>query len=197
MVLGYHLIFSAYGFWLPNDPRGSWSDFVRSWELYQYGPATRVGTHRSLADMPHNVSLRLAAKQTLHYPPVTFNAEQTPVIAHGMAHAAQEGNYIIHACAILPAHVHLVLARHERPIGQISAHIKGRATQALQNAGLHPLAGYQDGQGKCPSPWAQKGWKVFLDSGFDLVRAIKYVEQNPPKEGKPMQRWAFVVPYRE
>src|SRR4051812_39201122 len=32
MIVGYHVIFSAYGFWLPNDPRGSWSDFVGSWE---------------------------------------------------------------------------------------------------------------------------------------------------------------------
>src|SRR4051812_43899841 len=33
MIVGYHVIFSTYGFWLPNDPRGSWSDFVGSWEL--------------------------------------------------------------------------------------------------------------------------------------------------------------------
>lgn len=33
MIHGYHLIWGAYGFWLPNDPRGSWSDFVYSWEL--------------------------------------------------------------------------------------------------------------------------------------------------------------------
>lgn len=30
MVLAYHVIFGAYGFWLPNDPRGSWSKFVAS-----------------------------------------------------------------------------------------------------------------------------------------------------------------------
>lgn len=28
MVEWYHLIMTAYGFWLPNDPRGSWSEFV-------------------------------------------------------------------------------------------------------------------------------------------------------------------------
>lgn len=27
-MLGAHVIFGAYGFWLPNDPRGSWSEFV-------------------------------------------------------------------------------------------------------------------------------------------------------------------------
>jgi len=28
MVIGFHVILTAYGFWLPNDPRGSWSEFV-------------------------------------------------------------------------------------------------------------------------------------------------------------------------
>lgn len=49
MIVGYHIIFSAYGFWLPNDPRGSWSDFVGSWELFRYGPATKTTERRSLA----------------------------------------------------------------------------------------------------------------------------------------------------
>lgn len=35
MVRWYHAIFSAYGFWLPNDPRGSWSDFVRAWHFFK------------------------------------------------------------------------------------------------------------------------------------------------------------------
>jgi len=39
MIRAYHAIFTAYGFWLPNDPRGSWSDFVGSWELFRFGPA--------------------------------------------------------------------------------------------------------------------------------------------------------------
>lgn len=42
MIVGYHLIFSAYGFWLPNDPRGSWSNFVGSWDLFRYGRATKA-----------------------------------------------------------------------------------------------------------------------------------------------------------
>jgi len=30
MVLAYRAILSMYGFWLPNDPRGSWSEFKES-----------------------------------------------------------------------------------------------------------------------------------------------------------------------
>ena len=40
MVHGYHVILPMYGFWLPNDPRGSWSDFVRKWELVRFGRAS-------------------------------------------------------------------------------------------------------------------------------------------------------------
>lgn len=30
MVIAYHLIWTAYGFWLPNDPRGSMSRAIRN-----------------------------------------------------------------------------------------------------------------------------------------------------------------------
>src|SRR5256885_9336243 len=40
----------------PNDPRGSWSDFVRSWELFRYGPATKTTERRSLARSEEHTS---------------------------------------------------------------------------------------------------------------------------------------------
>jgi hypothetical protein len=46
-----------------------------------------------------------------------------------------------------------------------------------------------------PTPWCRNCWKVFLDSVEDVFRAIEYVEQNPPKEGKRRQRWSFIVPF--
>ena len=30
MVIAYHLIWTAYGWWLPNDPRGSMSELIAS-----------------------------------------------------------------------------------------------------------------------------------------------------------------------
>ena len=73
MVIGSHVIFSTYGFWLPNDPRGSWSEFVGAWELFRAGgPATKTTERRSLARDPHDRARRLATKQALQRPPVTF-----------------------------------------------------------------------------------------------------------------------------
>jgi hypothetical protein len=76
MILAYHVVFSTYGFWLPNDPRGSWSDFVAAWELFRYGPATKTDERRSVAAKPHDHRVRMEAKSALKYPPVEFNGEQ-------------------------------------------------------------------------------------------------------------------------
>src|SRR5438270_9322580 len=85
MIHGYHVIFGAYGFWLPNDPRGSWSEFVGSWELFRFGPATKTDTRRSVAARPHDRAQRLAAKQALKYPPVQFTGLQARAIGRGFA----------------------------------------------------------------------------------------------------------------
>src|SRR3954466_10777800 len=93
----YHLILTAYGFWLPNDPRGSWSDFVGAWELYKFGPATKVSDKRSYAHDPHDRAARLTAKQSLKYPPVRFNSVQRSLIVEGFAEAVNSAGYQIFA----------------------------------------------------------------------------------------------------
>src|SRR4051794_9249491 len=85
MIVGYHIIFGAYGFWLPNDPRGSWSDFVGSWDLFRYGPATKTDERRSLAYEEHNREQRLEAKNVLKYPAVEFTGLQARAVGRGFA----------------------------------------------------------------------------------------------------------------
>ena len=46
-----------------------------------------------------------------------------------------------------------------------------------------------------PSVWAQDFWKVFLYTEEDIRARIRYVEENPLKEGKRRQRWSFVTPF--
>ena len=106
MLHGFHVIFSTDGFWLPNDPRGSWSDFVRHWELLRFGNATKVNTRRSVAAVKHDVDNRLAAKQSLSYPEVFLSGVQALSVANGFRAAVDEANYHIFACSILPQHVH-------------------------------------------------------------------------------------------
>ena len=187
MVLAYHVVFGCYGFWLPNDPRGSWSAFVGSWELFRFGKATKVNTPRSLASVPHDQARRRAAKETLTFPAVRLTGPQARAVGRGFDQARTEAGYTIHACSVLPEHVHLVVGRHRRAIGRIMGHVKTRATQHLKSEGLWRHGGR--------SPWAERGWKVFLDRPEDVLRAIDYVRRNPQREGLPAQRWWFVTPF--
>src|SRR5437870_4239525 len=114
MVRWYHTIFSAYGFWLPNDPRGSWSDFVHAWELFRFGgPATTVSQSRSYAHDPHDVSFRRAPKEHLKFRPARFESAARASIARGFERACEEFGLLVRACAIGFDHVHLVSERDE------------------------------------------------------------------------------------
>ena len=195
MVLASHVIFGAYGFWLPNDPRGSWSDFVGAWELFRFGSATMTTERGSLAHRPHDRRLRLAAKEALKRPPVQFTGLQAKAVGQGFGHSIRRSGLAIWACSILPEHVHMVIARHTCKVEQIVNRLKGAATEALVDAGLHPFQPLKRPDGRVPKCWARGAWKVFLNTHEAVLRAIRYVEDNPLKEGKPAQRWSFLTPY--
>src|SRR5881396_2631635 len=101
MILASHVVIGAYGFWLPNDPRGSWSDFVGSWELFRYGPATKTDSTVSVANAEHDQTARAAAKSALLYPPVQFSGEQARAVGMGFAESVAKGGVTVWACAIL------------------------------------------------------------------------------------------------
>ena len=195
MVRWYHAIFTAYGFWLPNDPRGSWSDFVASWELYKFGgTATKTDVRRSVAHSHHNSTLRRDTKQHLKYPPVRFDQSQRDCIAAGIARACDESAIAVHACAIGFDHGHAVVGRHAKTIEQVVGQFKGRATQAMRSAGCHPLQRFARGTDALPTPWAERSWSVFINDESQSRSAIDYVNRHPEKEGLPPQRWSFIIP---
>ncbi|MEM9416156.1 MAG: transposase [Planctomycetota bacterium] len=191
MVRAYHVVFSCYGFWLPNDPRGSWSDFVAAWELYRVGgKATKVETRQSLANVPHNRRQAQDVKGQMKLPPVTLDGLQARSVANGFAAACVKSAITLHACAILPDHVHLVVARHRYKIEQTVNLLKGEATKRLRADGLDP-----NPERVGHSPWSAGFWKVYLNSPESIWKAIKYVEANPVKDGKRPQHWSFVRAY--
>ncbi len=195
MLHGVHAILSTYGFWLPNAPRGSWSDFVRSWELAQFGKATKVNTRQSVAAATHDLRQRQAAKQCLKYPEVFLSGPQARSVGVGFRQTVEESEYRVHACSILPQHIHLVLGPHQRDFRRIVGHFKARATQQLARDDLHPLATYREKDGTIPSPWARKGWLVYIFSEEHMRAAIQYTINNPLREGKPIQHWSFITAY--
>ena len=86
MVHGYHLILPMYGFWLPNDPRGSWSDVVRRWELVRFGTSTQSVERKSFEQLTDDeIRKRDAAKKKLKFPAVSLSGIQAASIGRGFA----------------------------------------------------------------------------------------------------------------
>lgn len=193
-MIAFHAIISAYGFWLPNDPRGSWSTYVGSRTLHGFGGnATKTTTTRSVASRPHNHSQRRSAKALLKYPAVRFNGEQARSITKGFEQIADDAGYRILALAVLPTHLHAVIAKSQREPARVVGHLKRGATDRLIADNLHPSLVHGWITHSC---WAKRSWAVYLDTQTQLQRAIRYVEDNPIKDGMRHQRWAVVPRHR-
>jgi REP element-mobilizing transposase RayT len=131
--------------------------------------------------------------EVLKYPPVRFTGVQARAVGRGFAAYVDRFWLPVHACAVLPDHVHLVIGRYRLDVEEIVIKLKSAATTRLLDEGIHPFQHLKPTDGPPPKCWAQGEWRVYLDPE-DLDRAIKYVENNPVKEGLPRQRWPFVSP---
>ena len=196
MVIAYHVIFGAYGFWLPNDPRGSWSTEVWASHLQPFGGASKVETRQSLAGRPHDHAIRLEAKQHLQYPAVQFTPQQINVVGDGFNQAVSDLHLDVFACSIMPDHAHVVIGRSECTAEYAAGFFKRAATRRLTEKKLHPLQHSRQANGRVPSPWVVGGWVVFLNSSPEVHSRIRYVEENPVKAGLPRQQWPFVRPMK-
>lgn len=194
-VAAFHVILTTYGFWLPNDPRGSSSKEVRVDNLKPFGPAIYNQSGRSVAHLDHDRALRFEAKQALKYKPVQLTGFQAQAAAEGMKERITKSGYSIWAFAILKDHVHFVVKRHHYKVEQVARAMKQAASTELLDRGLHPFADMRLESGFLPSVWAQDFWKVFLFNDDDIWRSIEYVERNPERSGCPRQNWKFVVPF--
>jgi REP element-mobilizing transposase RayT len=126
---------------------------------------------------------------------VRFSGEQGRAVARGFAIQVSKCRYIVHACSTLPDHCHLVIARDHYPVEQVMNLLKGAASNHLVQEGLHPFLQVRDHRGRRPSLWSAGLWKVYLNTPGEIERAIRYVEDNPQKDGFRRQRWSFVTAY--
>jgi REP element-mobilizing transposase RayT len=195
MVLAYHMILSAYGFWLPNDPRGSWSTEVWAKDLKPFGDPVHPDTRRSVAAKPHDRAKRLAAKKELVMPPVRFNGIQANAIVNGIAKITHRLRVTVFALAIMPDYLHMVIARHGMLIEDFAGFVKRAGSRAMTKAKIHPHARFAEPGESPPTPWCVGGWFVYLNTAADITGRISYVENNPVKAGLKRQPWKLLQPY--
>jgi REP element-mobilizing transposase RayT len=185
MVLAYHLVWVAYGWWLPNDPRGSMSDSIKRDILSELGNLHN-GRKRI---QPAGRAIREfyeRAKDLLLHDLLTFSDTEMGMIAHAFAETIKAQRYSCYACAIMPDHIHMVIRKHRHRAEDMIIHFQRASKDAVmlmnKRHPLHPV-------------WGGPGWKVFLNTPQDIERTIKYVQDNPTKAKLPAQSYEFVTKY--
>ena len=182
IVIAHHLIFTAYGWWLPNDPRGSGSHVVHNDPIAELGELHHG--RKAVQPAGRDVGAFYArAEEVLAFPLRRFDDEQISVIADAFAEVIAERTYTCYACAILPDHVHLCIRKHRDSAEAMLENVKALSRERLRArsdfAEDHPV-------------WTGGvGWKVFLDHPKDVRRTISYIDGNP----RTPQRWPFLIAY--
>jgi REP element-mobilizing transposase RayT len=184
-VIAHHLILSGYGFWLANDPRGSGSEFIRQPKFEELGAIH----HGRKSIQPTRQELRAfyqRANPRLEHTPLWFAPTLRTHIGKAISDFMSRKRYTVWACSVGSNHVHLCIRVHRDGYQQMWAELTEATREALINDQLvqktHPV-------------WADRPYSVYLHTPDDIRRVIKYIEENPAKEGLLSQRWSFIKEY--
>lgn len=183
IIIGHHIMWTLYGWWLPNDPRGSTSQLIRNDLIRELGDL-HCG-RKSIQPAGREIrSFYEQADKVLSHELRSFSTAEFDVVASALGSTIQECGYTCYACAIMPDHVHLLIRKH-RDLAEVMIEkiqtLSRKRLESLCPVG-HPL-------------WTRGGWKVFLDHPDEMHRTITYLENNPIKQRLPLQHWPFVIPY--
>lgn len=186
IVIAHHLIWTAYGWWLPNDPRGSTSRMIRRDGIAALGDL-HYGRRRI---QPASRDIRAFYEQASHvlrHQLLEIRSESVGTIGTALGQVIDDQRYTCYACAVMPDHVHILIRKHRHQAEQMIELLQNASRCALIDAHLWP--------GDHPVWTRGGGWKVFLEHPDEVQRTIPYIEENPTQIGLPVQRWSFVVPY--
>ena len=185
MIAGYHLIWTVYGRWLPNDPRGSTSHEIRAAAIAALGEI-HYGRKRVQPAGRVIREFRDAARGVLEHPLLDLSSAEIEIVGRACGEVIDTRSYTCYACAVLPDHVHLLIRKHRDRAETMIAGLQDANRTAVQGRGSyttdHPV-------------WGGLGWKVYLESRDDMQRTVAYIHRNLVHSRQSGQSWPFVRPY--
>ena len=190
MIIGFHLTWTTYGYWFPNDPRGSWSDEIwqpRLAELRKLDDERKVTRPRPVPGSDLHKFFD-KARLTLTRNPVRLTQSEFAVVAGAFAEAGSAAKLRILACAVMSTHAHIVVERNDDSYERIVNRLKGTSSQRIRESRAYPAADRRD---RIPI-WTQGYWVRYIDHLEQMQCVLNYVKNNPIREGLPPQNWDFV-----
>jgi REP element-mobilizing transposase RayT len=185
LLIAYHLVWTSYGHWLPNDPRGSGSKTVLNEKIAALG---ELHYGRKRVQPPGRLvrDFYQQATKILSYSLPEFDQSDIAMIGDAFAEIIEKRWYTCYACAIMPDHVHILIRKHRDLGEEMIEHLQERSRERYCAAGIcdpgHPI-------------WTDGGWKRYLFTPDEVRGVIRYIEGNPLEIGWPRQEWGFVKRY--
>ena len=184
-MIAHHLIWTAYGTWLPNDPRGSNSHTIRKDVLAELGEI-HLGRKKVQPTGKEIRDFYEKAIPLLKNPVLTFDEAARTIVACAIAHVIEREKLTCWACAVMPDHAHILIRKHKL--------LAEEMIELFQSESASRLRGISGWPADHPV-WGGEGWKVFLDHPDEVKRTIGYIERNPEPYRLPRQFHPFVKPY--
>jgi REP element-mobilizing transposase RayT len=185
IVIAYHLIWTGYGWWPPNDLRGSMSRTIASDVIAELGEL-HYGRRKVQPSGRAVEEFHRQSAEVLKHPLLEFGKPEVAAIGEAVGEAVAEQRYTCYACALMPDHVHSVIRKHKHQAEQMIEILQEDSRSRLRDCRLRPFD---------HPVWGGPGWVVFLDRPEAVRRTTRYVEDNPVKGKLPRQRWGFVREY--
>jgi hypothetical protein len=185
VVIAYHLVWTVYGTWLPNDPRGSGSLDVAAPELLDLGEL-HFGRRKRQPPPSAVREFYARAEPRLRFPVIRFDTRQIGAVGAAFGDCIKSRGYTCYACAILPDHAHLVIRKHRDRAEDMIDHLQESSRLRLSKEKLIPAA---------HPAWTLGGYRRFLDAPEHVRTVVRYVEQNLVRAALPAQPWPYIQPY--
>lgn len=171
-TLGYHIVISGYGLWLPGDERGHWSE---AWNA-------EIGFIE-----PHSLHLgdpvrKRMAEERQKYAAVKLSTQMLRVAVDTIARCVTESDWQISAASIEPTHSHLLITYSERNIDNTVKWLKDQSTKAIHRATQHsgPV-------------WCKGRWRSFIYDADAWQNTQRYIERHNERRGIGPRPYSFIT----
>jgi REP element-mobilizing transposase RayT len=170
-TLGYHIVISGYGLWLPGDERGHWSD---AWDE-QIG---LVEPHTLHAGDP--ARKRMAMERQTH-PQLLLDPPMIAIVAETIGECRAKSDWRIAAASIEPSHTHLLLTYVDRPIDNTIKWLKDQSTKAI-----HQRTNYYG------PVWCKGRWCSFIFDPEVWRNTRRYIQRHNERRGVGPRPYSFL-----
>jgi REP element-mobilizing transposase RayT len=170
-ALGYHIVISGYGLWLPGDARGSWSE---AWDAH----VGFIEPHTLHTSDPVRHQM---ADERMSHDPVRLTPEMIAVVANVFDSCQKSSDWKIAAASIEATHTHLLLTATHRDVDKTVKWLKDQTTKQIHHSTSH------QGPIWCKGKWLEF---IFDKNAWHIVR--RYIEQHNERRGEGPRPYNFL-----